>query len=111
MNIEQRLSQVADRYRSLGFDVVVRPGPDQLPAFARDFEVEMVATKKDGSALVVAKSNPSELEADTNVQRYSEITNGQAGWRLDVMVLGPDTPRVSSKQEAKDLEEQEIRRH
>jgi len=109
MNNGQRLNQVADRYRSLGFKVVIHPQPDQLPPFAKDFQVELVATKEDGSALVVAKNSPSELEGDPNVQRYADLTNGQAGWRLDLLVLGPDTPPVLVKQDAKDLEEQEIR--
>src|SRR4051812_36044330 len=94
MNNGQRLNQVADRYRSLGFKVVIHPQPDQLPPFAKDFQVELVATKEDGSALVVAKNSPSELEGDPNVQRYADLTNGQAGWRLDLLVLGPDTPPV-----------------
>jgi hypothetical protein len=110
MNSEQRLNQVADSYRSRGFKVVVHPEPDQLPPFAKDFKVEIVATKEDGSALVVVKSTPSELEADPNVQRYADITSGQADWRLDLVVLGPDTPRMPIKHETKDLEEREIRR-
>ena len=44
MNIEQRLSYVADRYRSLGFKIVLRPGPADLPPFAKDFKVEILAT-------------------------------------------------------------------
>jgi hypothetical protein len=39
MNIEQRLNHVADRYRAQGYKVVVRPGPDDLPDFAKDFKV------------------------------------------------------------------------
>jgi len=110
MNNEQRLNQVAERYRNLGFNVVVHPQPDQLPPFAKDFKVEILATKPDGSALAVAKNSPSELEADPNVQRYAEVTTRQPGGSLDVFVLGPDTPRVPVKQDVKDLEDQEIRR-
>ena len=62
MNIEQRLNSLADIYRSRGFKVVMRPGPEDLPPFARDFKVEMVATKEDGSALVSAKASRSEFD-------------------------------------------------
>ena len=50
MNIEKRLKFVADRYRSLGFNVVLFPKPDDLPPFAKDFKVEILATSADVSA-------------------------------------------------------------
>src|SRR5436305_8300918 len=110
MNTEERLNHVADRYRNLGFKVVLRPGPDDLPPFARDFKVEIVATSDKGNVLASAKASPSELEADQNVARYAEITERQRGWRFDVLVLGPDTPRVPVQRDTTDLEEQELRR-
>ena len=109
MNNEERLNVVADRYRARGFTVTTHPQPDQLPPFAKDFKVEIVATKEDGSALVVAKNSPSELEADPNLQNYADVTSKQAGWRLDLLVLGPDTPRVQVAPDATDLVEPEIR--
>jgi hypothetical protein len=60
---------VADRYRSLSFKVVIRPAPDDLPPFAKDFKIDMVATKDDGSALVLAKGSAAELEAKADVAR------------------------------------------
>jgi hypothetical protein len=110
MNVEQRLSQVADRYRSLGFKVVVRPRPEDLPPFAKDFQVEILATRSDDNVLISAKGSPSELEADANVPRYAEITDRQPGWRFDVFVLGPET-QVPEKPEAKEPSEKDIHRY
>src|SRR3984893_403603 len=103
MTIEDRLKHVADRYRSLGFKVVIRPGPDDLPSFAKDFKVEIVATSDKGNVLAVAKASPSELQADKEVARYAEITSKQPGWRMDVFVLGPDSSSLPEKREAKEL--------
>ncbi len=111
MNLDQRLNFVADRYRSLGFKVVVQPGPEDLPPFAKDFKIDLVATKDDGSALVLAKGSPSELEADPEVARYAEITNNQPGWRFDVFILGPDPQAKVEKREAKEPPEEEIQRY
>lgn len=47
MNIEDRLNIVADRYRNLGFTVVLHPKAGDLPAFAKDFKVQVLATKGD----------------------------------------------------------------
>ena len=110
MNIEHRLNQVADRYRNLGFKVVLHPGATDLPAFAKDFNVEIVATKEDGGVLAVAKSSPSELQADPEVARYTEITGRQSGWRLDVFVLGPDIPTIQEKRDVQEPAEEDIRR-
>jgi hypothetical protein len=110
MNIEDRLNVVADRYRKLGFTVVLHPKADDLPPFARDFKVQILATKGDGGVLTVAKASPSELEADPDVGRYAEITDRQPGWRLDVFVLGPDAPALPEKGEARELGDDDIRR-
>ena len=80
MNSEQRLNSVADRYRSLGFKVVVRPGPEELPPFAKDFKVEILATGPGGNVLASAKASPPELEADPNVPRYASHGGGGV-WR------------------------------
>jgi uncharacterized protein YutE (UPF0331/DUF86 family) len=110
MNIEQRLNQVADRYRNLGFKVILRPSTAELPAFAKDFKVEILATKEGSGILAVAKGNASELQGDKEVPRYAEITSKQPGWRLDVFVLGPDITALAEKREAQEPAEEDIRR-
>src|SRR5260370_5952803 len=110
MNFEQRLNSLADIYRSRGFKVVMRPGPEDLPPFARDFKVEMVATKEDGSALVSAKGSRSEFEAEPDLVRYAEIIDSQPGWRYDVYVLGPESQVKAKPREAKEPPEEEILR-
>ncbi len=110
MTNEERLSRVADRYRSLGFKVVLHPGPDDLPPFAKDFKVEIVASSDKGNVLVVAKASPSEFQAAQEVTSYTEITSQQPGWRMDVFVLGPDSPSLPAAAEAKEPTEEEISR-
>jgi hypothetical protein len=110
MNIEQSLNKVADRYRNLGFKVILHPTADDLPTFAKDFKVQILATKDDASVLAVAKGSPSELQADSEVARYTEVTQKQPGWRLDVFVLGPDTAAMPERREAQEPADDDIRR-
>ena len=110
MNIEQRLNQVADRYRAQGYKVVLRPGPDDLPNFAKDFKVEIIAKRGDGCVLASAKKSLSELEADRELPRYAEIIEKEPGWRFDLMVLGSESQPMPEKNEAKEPSEEEIRR-
>jgi hypothetical protein len=109
MTFEERLNQVADRYRSLGFKTIIRPVPADLPSFANDFKVEIVATSDKGNVIAIAKATQSELQADKEVARYTEITSKQPGWRMDVFVLGPDSPSLPANKEAKEPTEDEIR--
>jgi hypothetical protein len=108
MNTEQRLDHMAERYRAQGYDVVLRPGPDALPPFAKDFQVEIVARRADGNVLASAKGSPSELEADPNVSRYAEVIEKQPGWRYDVFVLGPAPQAAPENRDAKEPSEREI---
>jgi len=110
MNIEQRLNQVADRYRAQGYKLVVRPGPDDLPVFAKDFKVEIVAKRDDGCVLSSAKKSQSDLQADREIPRYAEITEKEPGWRFDVIVLGSESEPMPEKREAKEPSEDDIRR-
>ncbi|HLN32368.1 MAG TPA: hypothetical protein VK395_31860 [Gemmataceae bacterium] len=110
MNTEPRLNQVADRYRVQGYQVILRPGPDDLPEFAKDFKVEIVAKRADGCILASAKKNQSDLEADGEIPRYAEITENQPCWRFDIIVLGFESQPIPDKREAKEPSEEDIRR-
>jgi hypothetical protein len=109
LNTEQRLNQVADGYRARGYKVVVRPKPADLPGFAKDFHVEMIAIRDDGSVLVSAKKGQSDLEADLEVPRYAEVISKQPGWRFDVIVLGSESQSIPDKRDATEPTEEDIR--
>ena len=110
MNIEQRLNQVADGYRAQGYKVVVRPRPDDLPGFAKDFRIEIIARRDDGCVLASVKQSQSDLEADRDIPRYAEVTSTEPGWRFDVLVLGTESQPIPDKREAKEPSEEDIRR-
>jgi REase_AHJR-like len=110
MDTEGRLTSLADRYRAQGYRVVVSPGPTDLPEFAKAFNVEIVARREDGSALVSAKKSPRELEADPNVSKLAELVQTQPGWRFDVVVFGPSEEALMPDwRDAKEPSEDEVR--
>src|SRR5206468_812024 len=110
MNNEQRLNHVADGYRAQGYKVVVQPGPDDLPDFAKDFKVEIVARRDDRCVLASVKGSQSDLEADQEIPRYAEVTSTEPGWRFDVFVLGSESQPMPDKKDAKEPSEEDIRR-
>ena len=75
MDFEQELKRVAGVYAGQGYQVVVRPRPENLPPFAKDFKVEMVGKRAAEGVLVAVKKNREEMAADANMPRYAEITH------------------------------------
>lgn len=92
MDIEKALQQLAREYEQEGYGVVLRPQGDQLPAFARDFGVDLLATRAGERVLVQVKQDRAALEADPHVPVRAGITNTQPGWRYDLVVLEKDDP-------------------
>ncbi|MGL6096957.1 MAG: hypothetical protein ACRC7O_14330 [Fimbriiglobus sp.] len=93
MTTDQNLERLADTYRGRGYDVVVRPRPDQLPPFAADFVVEIAARRGPADGVLVAvRKDRDEVAADGEMQRYAEVTGAHPGWRFDLAVIGSEPP-------------------
>jgi len=108
MDFEQELTRLADVYRGHGYGVTVRPGPDQLPPFAKDFRVEIVGRRGAGGVLVAVKKNRDDFAADSNMQRYAELAAAQPGWRFDFALLEPQTLGARESRGAKEFSDDDI---
>ena len=73
--------------------MVAHPGPDDLPDFARAFDVQLCCRRGEQGVLVAAFGHRGGLAADPRVSRYAEVTGVQPGWRLDLAILGTEPPR------------------
>jgi REase_AHJR-like len=108
MDFEHELRRLAERYTSQGFQVVVRPDQDRLPAFAKDFTIEILGRRGDEGILVAVKKDRGEVAADQNLTRYAEITNLEKGWRFDLAVVGAEQPNPREIDWATDFAEADI---
>lgn len=109
MDNQQRLEQIARHYRDQGYQVTLHPGPKDLPPFAKDFQVEILASRPDGNVLASVKGSALEIENDSNLSRYAEVIEGQPGWRYDLYALGPP-PSTPKLRDATEASEEEIAR-
>jgi hypothetical protein len=96
MNFEHELQNIAKQYIGQGFHVVVHPGAEELPPFARDFRVEIVGRRGDEGVLVAVKKTREAVALDTNMPRYAEATAAQPGWRFDFVVLEGAAPTTTA---------------
>jgi REase_AHJR-like len=99
MDFEKELERIADQYRGEGYVVRTHPDQDALPAFAAGFDVDLLATRRDGGVLVEVKRDRAELASDPEVSRQAAVTNAQPGWRYDLVVLEPNHARRSGYRE------------
>src|SRR5262249_11007797 len=111
MNSDLTLQKVVDLYASRGYRVVLQPGPEDLPAFAKDFRVDLVCQRGNEGVLVQVKQTLQDMSADRDMPRYAEITDGQPGWRYDFAILHGENPverEVRGAQEASEEQLEEL---
>src|SRR4051812_47775358 len=108
MDFERELHRLADLYRGQGYRVTIRPGPEELPPFAKDFKVEIVGRRGDDGVLVAAKRNRTGVAGDVDMTRYAEVTGAQKGWRFDLAVLEAEEPGAGEAGGERDFSGEEI---
>lgn len=108
MNFEQELKKLAGVYEGQGYKVIVRPKPEDLPAFAKDFKVEILAGRADEGVLVSVKKNRQEMEADKDMPGYAEITSEHPGWRYDFAILEGEEPWARELRGALDFSGEDV---
>src|SRR5262249_3417253 len=108
MDLLQEIKRLADVYQGQGYDVTVRPSVDQLPDFAKEFQVEILARRGAEGVLVSVKRNRDELAADRELPRYAEVTGAQPGWRFDLAVLEAENPKARELRGAQEFSSQDI---
>ncbi len=108
MDFEQELKRVADTYARQGYQVTIRPEPEALPAFARDFKVEILGKRGNEGVLVAVRKDRDEVAAESNLTRYAEATGLQNGWRFDLALLEAERPSSKEIDGANDFTEEDI---
>lgn len=82
---DEATARTVERLRAAGWDVVVRPGPGELPTALSDYQPDLVAHRGDEHAIVEIKSRrvPPNLDLVTLAERVA----GLQGWRLELVYV------------------------
>jgi hypothetical protein len=97
-----------DTYASQEYRVTIRPNLVALPPFAQDFQFEILSKRGTERVLVVVKKNRHEFAADSNLNRYAEISGFQKGWGFDFVILEAEDPSAIEIDAARDFSEEDI---
>ena len=82
----ESVSTIAERYRQLGYEVVLEPDASLLPKEARSLHPDLLAIKGDEHVIVEVKYQQN-LLAYPALMRLADAIRRIPGWRLDVAVL------------------------
>lgn len=84
----QRLLEVAREYRQRGYDVVIEPGPDQLPDFLASFRIDMLARSTEESVVVEVRTQESLTQAP-ELDTIAQAIHNKPSWRFELVVTNP----------------------
>ncbi len=79
------LDEVADEYRSQGYEIVRDPGRNQLPKFLAPFQPDLIASNAEENVVIEVK-NKAELPHAEYLSELSRVVNAEPGWRFELIV-------------------------
>jgi hypothetical protein len=105
---QQAIEKIETRYRDEGYDVIVQPQGNQIPPFLAGFQPDMIVTRGNEGVVVEIKTNRIDLSSDPHITRLAEVVNSEPGWRLDVVILEPQSQFEKAAQEASEPSDEQL---
>lgn len=90
----QKLQEIAAEYQARGYEVLVEPGPEQLPEFLAGFRPDLVARGPHESVVVEIKVGTT-TAASERFREIAETIQRQPGWRFSLVVIDPRSDEVA----------------
>ena len=90
----QKLQEIAAEYAAHGYEVLVEPRPEHLPAFLADFRPDLVARGPNDSVVVEVKVG-TQTAASERFRELAETVQRQPGWRFSLVVLDSRSDEVA----------------
>jgi REase_AHJR-like len=85
---QQRLREIAREYRARGYEVLLEPTPDQLPAFLRSFRIDMLARNAEENVIVEVRTHESLTDAP-ELDVIAQALDAHTSWRFELVVTNP----------------------
>jgi hypothetical protein len=89
----QKLQEIAAEYKARGYDVMVEPGPEKLPAFLAGFHPDLIARGPNESVVIEVKVG-TETAVSERFRELAETIQRQPGWQFSLVVIDPRSDEV-----------------
>lgn len=88
----EQLNDIAERYRSDGFEVVIEPQVNDIPFDLGSYHPDMLARKPQINLIIEVKSSADRLSFD-QLRSVAETVRQHSGWHF-ILVTAQDIPSV-----------------
>lgn len=89
----ERIAAVAERYTQRGYQVVERPGVEQLPEFLQEFKPDLMA-KNGSEAVIVEVQSYGQVAQSRDLEKLAASVESNPGWRLELVLDNPPDPAI-----------------
>lgn len=86
---KRKLNQIAREYEQMGYTVVLRPQPSDLPPFLSQFQPDLVAFSDSENVVIEVRSRESLGDRRENIKDLAEAIDRHGGWRFELVVMNP----------------------
>lgn len=104
---QQRIREVAENYRSKGYEVILEPQQEQLPDFLLRYRPDLLVRKGEESVVIEVKSKATLAHAD-DLQGLAQAVRMHPGWKFELVVT--NSQALSAEEAASSLNKQDIKR-
>ncbi len=105
---QETFEKVAQRYRDEGYQVVIEPHGDLIPPFIAGYQPDLIGTRGNEVVIVEIKVNRMDLAGDHQIAALAETVNSRPGWRLDLVVMEPETAVEKAAQQAAEPSDEQL---
>jgi len=102
----QRVHNLAEEYRSKGYEVIEEPVSEQLPDFLVGYQPDLLIRRGDEAVVIEVKSRSS-LIKDPRIKDLARLLQARPGWNFELVIVGEeeklDTPAGTRPFEKKDI--------
>ena len=82
----QRVQELAQEYRSKGYEVIPEPSPEQLPDFLGEYRPDLLVRKGSESTVVEVKTRSS-LAENPRLRDLARILHTKPGWKFELVMV------------------------
>lgn len=82
----QRVQELAQEYRSKGYEVIKEPSPKQLPDFLREYRPDLLVRKGSESIVVEVKTRSS-LAENPRLRDLARVLHDTPDWKFELVTV------------------------
>jgi hypothetical protein len=97
----EKLLQIAEEYRSKGYEISFHPNLEDLPNFLQNYRPDMIVRRADENVIVEVKSRCSlNSFSGEYLQNLAKSVQQHPGWRFELVITNPEEAGYSPQAES-----------